>query len=160
MNNYLLPIAEREPLRWILSEQRTAFPAGRSRDAALLRRGDRLFLYTTRGCFHNPTRDRGRVVGIARVAGAASTLGTPARFDGREFPIGVSLRIERLAPLRRGVELAPLVARLHTFPDPASWSARMRRALVPLDEHDAELIERALLSFAPRYPGELSSYAA
>ncbi len=61
----------------------------------------------------------------------AQELDEPVRFGGREFSIGVTLRIELLAPLRDGVELAPLVKRLDAFPSPQSWSARMRRALVP-----------------------------
>jgi hypothetical protein len=51
MNSYLLPIADREPLAWILAEQRTAFPAGRAREAKRLERGDRLFLYSTQAAF-------------------------------------------------------------------------------------------------------------
>jgi hypothetical protein len=45
----LLPIADREPLRWIVHEQRTAFAEHRAAEAAKLSPGDRLFLYTTRG---------------------------------------------------------------------------------------------------------------
>jgi hypothetical protein len=58
MRAYLLPIADREPLAWIVGEQKTAFAEHRTREAARLQEGDRLFLYTTRGCFRTPTRDR------------------------------------------------------------------------------------------------------
>src|SRR5680860_253723 len=98
MTTYLLPIADREPLAWILAEQRTAFPAVRAAEARRLKRGDRVFLYATRGCFHNPTRDRGRIIGAAAVTVAATALDEPMRFGEREFPIGVRLRIELLAP--------------------------------------------------------------
>ena len=87
MSSYILPIADREPLTWIVTEQRTAFPEGRAREALRLERGDRLFLYSTRGCFRNPTRDRGRVIGIATVTARASELEEPIRFGDREFPI-------------------------------------------------------------------------
>ena len=160
MSSYLLPIADREPLAWILAEQRAAFPAGREREARGLKRGDQLFLYSARGCFGNPTRDRGRIIGIAAVSARAVELEKPVRFGEREFPIGVKLRIGLLAPWRNGVELAPLVERLGAFPDPRSWSARMRRALVPLDSRDAALLERELRKVASRYPDELQSYAA
>lgn len=160
MNSYLLPIADREPLIWIVTEQRTAFPPGRAREAERLERGDRLFLYSTRGCFRSPTRDRGRVIGIATVTARAAELEEPVRFGERAFPIGVKLRIEQLAPLRQGVELAPLVKRLDAFPDPQSWSARMRRALVPLPSRDAARLERELNKLAVPYPQELKSYAA
>jgi hypothetical protein len=160
VSDYLLPIADREPLAWILGEQRTAFSAAREREASRLGPGDRLFLYATRGCFRNPTRDRGRVIGSAEVVAAPARLDRPARFGEREFPLGVELRIQTLARRHAGVELAPLVERLHAFPDPRSWSARMRRALVPLDAHDARLIGRELRRVAQPYPAELRTYAA
>ncbi|MCC6223698.1 MAG: hypothetical protein IT201_09460 [Thermoleophilia bacterium] len=158
--SYLLPIAEREPLRWIVAEQRTVFAEHRAADAARLEIGDRLFLYTTRGCFHNPTRDRGRVIGEARVAAPVRRADPPPVFDGREYPHRVELEIASLAPLRQGVELAPLVPRLsRTFPDKATWSVRMRRALVPLDSRDAVLIARELSSVARPYAQARDTYA-
>jgi hypothetical protein len=160
VTSYLLPIADREPLAWILDEERTAFPSHRAREAEQLEPGDALFLYTTRACFHNPGRDRGRIVGIATVTGRSSALRTPIRFGGKEYPIGVRFRIERLAPRSEGVELSPLVERLSSFPDPRAWSARMRRALVPITDEDAELLSRELVRVARPYTEALSSYAA
>jgi hypothetical protein len=156
----LLPIADRDALTWIVDEQRTAFSASRKRDAERLRSGDRLFLYTTRGCFRNPTRDRGRVVGVAIVHGAARPLKIPVSFGDRAYTIGVSFLIERLAPFREGVALAPLVVELATFPDPASWSARLRRALVPLEGKDGDVLARLLKPVAPPYPEALATYGA
>src|SRR5262245_37317767 len=116
--SYLLPIADREPLAWILRERRTAFGDHRARDAASLVPGDVLFLYTTRGCFRNPTRDRGRVIGRATVTRKAWRAEQVPTFGDREYPNVVELDIESIAPLREGVELAPLVPRLHrTFAD-------------------------------------------
>jgi len=100
---YLLPIADREPLAWILREQRTAFGEHRAREARALAIGDVLFLYTTRGCFRNPTRDRGRVIERATVTAAARRARRPPSFGGRDFPYVVELRIESLAPLREGL---------------------------------------------------------
>lgn len=141
---HLLVIGERQALAWILSEQRMAFPPNRAAEAMALRSGDLLLLYTTRGCFHNPTRDRGRVIGEARVASRVERLAEPVRFGAQEYPSGCALSVERLATLGAGVELAPLVPRLATFPDPATWSARMRRALVPLEDRDVALIREHL----------------
>lgn len=157
--SYLLPIADREPLAWILREQRTAFGEHRAREAHALERGDVLFLYTTRGCFRNPTRDRGRVIGRATVQRAARRAGRAPAFGGREFPYVVELEIESLAPLREGLELAPLVPRLkRTFPDPRSWSVRMRRALVPLAGRDAALVERELGRHVVGYADAIGTY--
>jgi hypothetical protein len=145
MASYLLPIADREPLIWILRERKTAFPLYRRRDAEALTKGDLLLLYTTRGCFHNPTRDRGRVIGTASVKRRVRELAEPVRFGAREFPIGVDLAFQALVPRNEGVELAPIVADLpKTFAKPAAWSATLRRALVPFDDGEAQQIIREL----------------
>jgi hypothetical protein len=157
--DYLLPIADREPLAWIVCEQRTAFAEHRAAEVAALAPGDRLFLYTTRGCFRNPTRDRGRVCAEAWVAGPARRLEVPVRFGEREYPYLVELTIARLAPLRQGLELAPLVPRLReTFPDSRSWSVKLRRSLVPLVPHDAGLIAELLLPATRPYDDVVSAY--
>jgi hypothetical protein len=156
---YLLPIADRKPLAWILREQRTAFGEHRAREAQALEAGDVLFLYTTRGCFRNPTRDRGRVIGRAVVKSSAKRATQPPSFGGREFPYVVELEIESLAPLRQGLELAPLVPRLkRTFADPTTWSVRMRRALVPLDARDAAIIERELGAHVVDHADAIGTY--
>jgi hypothetical protein len=161
MTSYLLPIADREPLACIVREQRTAFAQHRARDAAAVEPGDVLFLYTTRGCFRNPTRDRGRVIGRAVVARPAKRAKPAVAFGGHEYPHVVELDIECLAPLRGGVELAPLVPKLReTFPDPTTWSVRMRRALVPLAERDARLIAFELEPVVGPYADAAPSYEA
>jgi hypothetical protein len=158
-SHYLVPISDREPLAWIIREQRTAFGENRVREAEALEIGDVLYLYTTRGCFRNPTRDRGRVIGGATVKAQARRAGRPPSFGGREFPYVVELAIESLAPPREGLELGPLVPRLRrTFPDPRSWSVRMRRALVPLDHADAAVIERELGAHVVSYADAIGTY--
>jgi hypothetical protein len=159
MAYYLMPIADREPLMWILRERRTAFPSYRRSDAERLAAGDRLLLYTTRGCFHNPTRDRGRVIGVATVKHAAKDLPEPIRFGEREFPIGVDFTFEMLVPRGEGVELAPIVGSLpKTFANPPAWSAALRRALVYFDDEEAEHIVRRLGNRSPT-PQTIESYA-
>jgi hypothetical protein len=100
---------------------------------------------TTRGCFHNPTRDRGRVIGVAGVKRAAKDLAEPIRFGDREFPIGVEFAFKSLVPRDEGLELAPMIADLpKTFANPRAWSATLRRALVPLDNGEAQQIVSVL----------------
>jgi hypothetical protein len=127
--------------------ERTAFPSYRRREAEALEVGDKLLLYTTRGCFRNPTRDRGRVIGVASVAAPACELAEPVRFGEREFPIGLELAIEQLVPRGAGVELAPLIPKLReSLPNARAWSARLRRTLVPVSGRDAATLLRALPS--------------
>jgi hypothetical protein len=160
MADYLLPIADREPLAWIIAQQRTAVGRHRRREAEALRQGDRVFLYTTRSCFRNPTRDRGRVIGAALVKGRSRAVSTPKRFGEREYPIEIDLRIMSLASRGAGVEFAPLVAHLESFPNKQAWSAYLRRALVPLTPSDAKKIADALERLADRYSESAASYAA
>jgi hypothetical protein len=157
--SYLLVISDRNALAWVVREQRMAFPALRRREVTRLRPGDALLLYTTRGCFHNPTRDRGRLIGIATATSAVTDLDPAIQVAGREFPLGCDLQIERLAPLRGGVELAPLVSRLRVFPDPASWSARLRRPLLALPAGDARLLRRQIEGVAGAASEVAADYA-
>ena len=142
--DYLLLLADREPLTWVLTAEQMAFPAGRARLAGQLAKQDRLFLYTTRGCFHNPTKDRGRIIGEATVTSTARTLDEPVVFGDHVFPLGCAINITGLVARDYGPELATLVARMHLFPDSNTWSARLRRVLAPLDEHDAALLHEEL----------------
>lgn len=135
-----------------------AFTASRAHLARTLTPGDRLFLYTTRGCFHNPTRDRGRVIGEGRVLSPVAELEKAVRVAGRSFELGCDLEVLCLTPLRKGVELAPLVPRLGVFPDPQTWSASMRRPLLALPEPDARLIGRRLREVAVSPAGVRQEY--
>jgi hypothetical protein len=141
---YLLVLGEREAIRWVLREQRMAFPSTRRAEVSALEVGDELFLYTTRGAWHNPTRDRGRVIGHATVASAVRAFDQPLEISGRQFHSGCRLRIDSVAPYPSGVVLASLVDRLAVFPKPHAWSAYLRRALLQLPEVDVALLAQEL----------------
>lgn len=99
---HLLILGERDGLRWVLENERMAFPAHRRTQLAHVRPGDDLLLYTTRGCFHNPTRDRGRIIGRARVKSAVEILGEPVTIGDREYAIGCDLSLLQLLPFGEG----------------------------------------------------------
>ncbi|SPF04354.1 hypothetical protein [Streptomyces sp. MA5143a] len=141
---HLLIIGDRAALSWVITEQRMAFPAGRARTARTLGQGDEVFLYSTRGCFRNPTRDLGRVIGRAAIASPVHVLDEPVVFSGRSYSEGCSMKVSGLAPFREGLVLRDLVPRLSVFPDPATWSVRMRRASLTLPPEDAELVRTEL----------------
>jgi hypothetical protein len=156
--SYLLVIGDAAPLAWVLAEQRMAFPTLRKSRAAALKIGDEMFIYTTRGCFNNPRRDRGRVIGLALVGSEVRDLAEPVVFNERCYTLGCTLDIQGIAPLRDGVELQPLVSQLHAFPDKRAWSMRLRRPPVPLDEHDAALLKRRLNSLVEPLNRHLDAY--
>lgn len=144
---YLLVIAEREALAWILRDERMAFPSWRT-PVERLAIGDSLLLLTTRGCYHNPGRDATLVMGRAEVTSLPVTLDNPVMVAGRTFPIGCDIDLQTLAPMHEGVALAPLVERLEVFPNKPAWPATLRRALVPLGSADATLIGSLLSGVA------------
>ncbi|MFG2952354.1 hypothetical protein ACGF5O_01320 [Streptomyces sp. NPDC048291] len=156
---HLLIISDREPLAWVLENQRMAFPAGRTRASLSLDKGDEVLLYTTRGCFGNPTRDLGRIIGLATLTSEVSTLDEPVTFGERRFTEGCRLRVHGLAPFRNGVVLRDLVTDLQVFPDPRSWSVRMRRASLKLPEADAALVKRELQPLLKPYAAVVGDYA-
>jgi hypothetical protein len=157
-NSYLVILGERDAIWWVLHEQRMAFPATPRAEVAALAAGDRLFLYATRGAWHNPTRDRGRVIGTATARTAARTFDVPMEIAGRTFHSGCDLRIESLVPYPGGLELQPLVAQLEAFPRPHAWSIYLRRALLRLPESDRDLLDRKLRPLVKRREQALPTY--
>jgi len=158
--NYLLILGDRDAIAWVLSEQRMAFPPTARAEVDRLAEGDVLLVYATRGAFGNPTRDRGRVIARAVVTSPVVALEEPVVFGERSFPRGCRLRIETLAPWGSGVELQPLVERLAAFPDPRSWSVRLRRPLLHLPPGDAALLTRKLQPVAGDPAEHLAGYLA
>lgn len=155
---YLLVIGEAAALAWVLAEQRMAFPASRRSQAMALEIGDELLVYTTRGCFHSPGRDAGRVMGLAQVTTHVRDLPEPVVFGERRYTSGCALAIQGVAALREGVELSPLVTELHVFPDARTWGMQLRRPLVLLDEHDASLLRRQLSALLEPLDRHMDAY--
>lgn len=141
---YLQVLSERAAVGWVLSGSRTAFSDARRGLASQLRAGDELFLYTTRGCFHNPRKHRSWVIGKARVASPVVELCEPVCLAGRTFPVGCDLDLEVLVPPLSGIEFAPLVPQLASFGQGGDWAWRLRRSIVPLTPRDASLLRREL----------------
>jgi hypothetical protein len=141
---YLLVLGDRAALAWVLKHERMAFPDYRRAETRALKLGDRLLLYTTRGCFRNPTRDRGRVIGEAVVTSKLIPLDQAVVISGRTYPVGCKISVKRLAALHEGVILRDLVPDLDAFPNKETWAIRLRRPLVSLSAHDADLLSARL----------------
>lgn len=145
-STYLLILGDQDGLAWVLKNRQMAFTENRAVEVSALKPGSRLFLYTTRGCYHNPTRDQGRVIGEAALRTSPARPRSPVVIGSRVFTHTCGLELRSLSPFREGVGLAELVPQLTVFPDKQSWSARMRRPLLALPEQDAELIAERLAS--------------
>jgi hypothetical protein len=134
--SFLLIFGDSEGFAWVLEHERMAFTSERYGLASEVEPGSELLLYTSRGCFGNPTRDRGRVVGLAQ---ARSTL-TAKRLHigGRRFDFVQDLSITGVCARGDGVDLASRVSSMRTFPSATSWSAHLRKPLLRLDPVDAD----------------------
>ena len=133
----LLLLGTPEGLAYVLRERQMAFPPTRH---IQLEVGDQVLLYTTRGVFRNPPRDRGRIY-TAEVASPVTSLTSQRQIGGRVYTSGCQLKITGLAPLDKGVVLADIVERLEVFqPYPHAWSVRMRRSILPLPSQDVDVI--------------------
>ena len=142
MAHYLLVIGDREAIGWVLTERRMAFPGFGRSEVRALTPGDTLFLYTTRGCFKNPTRDRGRIIASGAARTAVATLDEPVEVGGRSFSVGCDVEFRTATAWPEGVELASIVGELASFAGmERSWSIRLRRPLVSVTERDAALIQ-------------------
>lgn len=156
--SYLLVVGEREALGWILREQRMAFrDSPRAlRHATGVTPGTELLIYTSRNCFHNPGRDRGRVIAAALATSRATVLNPPLSFAGAEFSMGCALSIRHLAPFGDGIDLGAMVDSLPTFP--RAWAIHLRRTLVPLSPADALTLRAALAGVAQPLDQALPTY--
>ncbi|MEV6986151.1 hypothetical protein AB0M95_33500 [Sphaerisporangium sp. NPDC051017] len=162
VSSYLLILGEREAVAWVLREGRMAFPPTSRSEVGKLKVGDELFILTTRGCWHNPTRDRTRVIGTAKVLSDVVAYEEPVTIAGRDFTRGCEIKVEQLTPYLTGVELVPLVPQLETFPDKraGAWSIRLRRPLLEITEADARLLRDALSTMSGEPADVLPGYLA
>jgi len=158
--SYLVVLGEGEAIAWVLQKQRMAFPASSRAEVRALGAGDRLYLYTTRHAWHNPRRDRGRIIGIAQATEGAKSFTQPVRVAGRSFGAGCRLIIDGLAPFPSGIELEPLVPHLETFHSVRNWGIHLRRPLVSLADSDADLIEPLLRPLLSAREKALATYTA
>jgi hypothetical protein len=145
---WLVVLGDRVGIWWVLSERRMAVQSHRAAHAQELEPGALLLLYASRGAFHNPTRDRGRVIGEARVLTKPAELDKPVYLNDRRFEIGFDLDLTTLVPRGQGVELAPLVDELQLFPARRGWSGFIRKPLVALPPRDADLLRTRLAALA------------
>jgi hypothetical protein len=156
--SYLLVLGEREAIRWVLVNKQMAFPATPRKEVSALRPGDKLFLLTTRGAYHNPTRDRTRIIGTATVTSQVSRLDVSIEIAGRLFESSCRIRVESLATCLSGLEVSPLVPRIDELRGYKNWGMRLRRPLVPLTEADARYLHQELQTHLAPLDEALRSY--
>jgi hypothetical protein len=156
MTTALLLVADREPLAWPLREERSTG----AEEAGVVSSDER---YAAVALHHTQLRSISGTPpwsshGYCKSNECAGGSGGGRAFRDREFEVGFRVHIDGLAPPHDGVELGPLAGRLDALPDPATWSVRMRRTLIPLSERDALLIGDLLEPKLRRRRDVLSDY--
>jgi hypothetical protein len=141
---WLVVFAEIDGLRWVVKNRRMAFSAGTCPRASQINPGDDLILYVARGAFHNPTRDRSRLGGLATVNSSVTPFRRPVKIAEREFTCGCDLDIRLLLPERQGVPMDPLVLKLRFIKRKDRWGSYLRGGLIPLPRRDFRMLVREL----------------
>ncbi|GKV72018.1 hypothetical protein [Pseudarthrobacter sp. NCCP-2145] len=155
---YLVVLAEREAILWVLQNELMAFPARPRREVSALQPGDELVLLTTRGAYHNPTRDRTRVIGTAIVHSKVAPFEPEVEIVGRTFASGCQIRLETLAPYSAGPEIGPLAPQIQALHGEKNWGWLLRKPLVLLDESDVALLKHELQSHLRELNESLLTY--
>lgn len=156
-NRALAVVGDRRALAWVLSNSTVAFPEPRSR-LVPFEKGDHIYLYTTRGCFGNPTRDRSRVIGKALALSSLKLNDDAVTFGDRTFPLEVRMQIASLAPLDEGIDFAALIPELTSFPKPERWSVYLRRSSMPITKRDADRLDKLLAPFEGMLEENIDGY--
>jgi hypothetical protein len=104
-------------------------------------------MYVARGAFHNPTRDRSQLAGLAKVTSPVRQLRRPVKIADREFVCACSLRLGAVLPERGGVPWNP---------SSRSWASSIAEGygasiwadgLIALSREDMELVKTAVHQF-------------
>ncbi len=136
---WLWVFGEIDGLRWVLDHRQMAFRTHQARRAGRIRERDTAVLYVTRGAFHNPTRDRARLAGLAEVIGPPEQ-GQSVEIIDREFQLLVPIQVTILLPEREGPEVAPVAGRLDRVKRPEVWGHYFRNSPIEMTEHDWTLL--------------------
>lgn len=83
-------------------------------------------------------------MGMAVALSTPERLSEPVVIAGMSLELACEIRVTMLAPFGSGVELAPLVAQLKSFPNKRAWASKLRRPLVRLTDDDSDLLEQKL----------------
>jgi hypothetical protein len=120
-----------------------ACPTSAAPQARRTTQGDRAVLYTTRGAYHNPTRDEVRLVGVATVTGSCEPAEV-LEIAGREFAWACPITVALLLPDRQGPRVRELAARLDRVKRPEAWGGYFRSSPVEVNEHDWSVLVEAV----------------
>jgi hypothetical protein len=136
-------------LRWVIEHQQMLFADHQQRRLSTMRAGDRAVLYTSRGAFHNPTRDEARLVGLATVKARPSQPQSSTAFGVREFTWACPIDLDLMLPERTGASVRALVPELDMVKKPHAWSSYFRQSPISIGEDDFARMAEAIVAAVP-----------
>jgi hypothetical protein len=137
---WLFVIGDGDSLRWVLGKRRMAFRAHVK--TSHLSPGDATVIYATRGCWHNPTRDRAQILAIGSIA--SPIRNKPVGVAGETMPQYCDLVFDVVLPERGGVPFTGLVEQLSLTKGRANWGPLLHRTIVSIGDGDVAAIRGAV----------------
>jgi hypothetical protein len=144
VSGWLVAFGEIDGLRWVLREERMAFSKGLASRAGKIQVGDQLVLYVTRDAFHNPSRDRSQLAGIATVTSPVRRLREPISIAGREFAVACGIDVVASLPEREGVPFDTFIQRMDFIRRKDVWGQYLRAGLIALTPKDFKALREAI----------------
>jgi hypothetical protein len=158
--NWIIVLAGREAVHWVLAEGKMGFVASRRREVGRLTQGDGVFLYATKGTLGA----EGILFASGHATSGVAPVDVPYKIAKRDVDLECDLVMDGVAEPGAGVAIAELVPQLRLFAgygQPSSWRALLQRPLVSLhDPTDPEIINGVLEPLLrPPTPEVIEGYA-
>jgi len=134
--NVIFVVGSRPALEYILDNHVMAFRSSVKTD--MLEKGMRFALYTTRGAYGNPTKDRSQILALGRLS--SGVTGQAHSIDQELFPQSCRLKFELRLPWRKGLIFDPLVDELAFVGGRRRYASVFHRTIVKVPTDDYELI--------------------
>lgn len=120
----------------------------RKRPPSMMRGGDDVAIYLTRGAFRNPTRDYSRIVALGTVG--SDPEAAEVAIAGELYSYRCNLQVVTQMEIRKGLPFGPLVEALDFVRNKRAWAAYMRRTVVSVLPSDFTLIANAFAAAQAR----------
>jgi hypothetical protein len=142
MSKRVWVFGEIQGLNWVVDNSTMAFSTLSPR-LSTIEPGDEAILYTSRGAFHNPTRDVARLVGLAEVTGTMR-VGEDIEIAGRDFAFFVPIKVTLLLPERTGPSVREFAPLLKVVKRKKVWGQYFRSSPIAVEDSDFSLMKTAL----------------
>jgi hypothetical protein len=133
---WLIVLADRLGLEWVLEHRQMAFPPSVCPNARRIRAGDGFLVYGAAPLGK-------KLLGAGRFSSGSRPLSPSIRLKFRELACVVDLDFDRILSPEEGLPFKPLVPRLKFIGRPEVWGTYLRRAILPLPAGDAAVLTQA-----------------